>query len=269
MTGHHDTVVLHDTVPAVPSRKKRRRWPIAIIVIVALLAVAVVATELVLRQVVPAKVADNVREVAGLSADHPVDVELTGFITPQVIRGEFTNARVAVSNVPVQEGIRVDLEASADSFPMNITEAPLRATTVTATLDETQLSNVLRILSRGIGQDLTIDGDDLTISNSLTFFGQSVPINVTFTPSIRDGGLHIEPVGVEAGGILSLTVDQLPDFQIFDDFASGMTICVDHLKPEGVTLTDLALSTTQTLKLTAEIHPNIGMDETLQQVGTC
>lgn len=259
----------HDALHPEPSRTQRRRWPIVVALILVLLAVIAVVTELVMRQVVPAIVADNVREYAGLSADHPVDVELTGLITPQVIRGAFTDARVAVENVPVQEGIRVDLEASADSFPMRITEAPLSRTTVTATLDEAELGNVLRVLSRGIGQDLQIDGDDLTMVNNFTFFGQSIPITVTFTPSIMDGGLHIEPVGVEAGGLLSLTVDQLPDFQIFDDFASGMTICVDHLKPEGVTLTDLALSTTQTLKLTAEIHPNIGMDETLQQVGTC
>ncbi|MDA3147780.1 DUF2993 domain-containing protein [Leucobacter sp. UCMA 4100] len=249
-------------------RPKKRGW-IAAVTTVSILALLLGGTELVMRQVVPKTMADLAREAVGLSEDHPVDVEISGYLTPQVIFGTFSKVQMSAESVPFADGIRASVTANARDLPRDPSKHELGETTLTATFTEQELTEVLQTLSKGVGQRLIIDGDQLSIDNELSLFGQKVPVSVTFEPSVVDHQLHIEPIAVDAAGILSLGVDQLADFPLFADFANGVDICVASYMPAGVQLDGLSLSTTKKLSVTLSADPRIGIDETLQELGSC
>ena len=249
--------------------KRRRRWPLIVVAIVVLVGAALVITEVALKQIVPNTMADLARESVGLSDDHPVDVEVAGYLTPQVLFGTFQEVRLEADNVPLFEGIRASVSGVAHDLPRDVTKRALGETELTAKFTEEQLIEVLHLLSRGVGQNLEIEQEKLTISHEIPIFGQAIPISVAFLPSVVDGQLHIAPISVDAAGVLSLTVDQLANFQLFAPYADGIDVCVAEYMPAGVTLERLAISTTKTLALTVSLDAEIGVDETLQQPGIC
>lgn len=250
-------------------RRRRRRWLVIIAIIVVLATAALVITEVALRQIVPKTMADLARDAVGLSEDHPVDIDVAGYLTPQVLFGRFQEVRVSADNVPLAEGIRASVSGVAHDLPRDVTVHKLGATELTAKFTEEQLISVLHLLSRGIGDSLEIEQEKLTISHEIPIFGQSIPISVAFLPSVVDGKLHIDPISVDAAGVLSLTVEQLASFQLFAPYADGIDVCVAEYMPAGATLDRLAISTTKTLAFTVTLDPRIGIDEALQHTGTC
>ena len=250
-----------------PIRNTRWPWIVAGVALVVVLALGV--TELVMRNVVPNTMADIARDAVGLSDDHPVEVEVGGYVTPQVLFGSFNQVKLSADDVPLADGIRASVTAIAHDLPMDIAEAELGETHLTAKFTEEQLTEVLGVLSRGIGQNLEIEQEQLTVSHEFSLFGQTFPIKIAFLPSAVDGELHIAPLSVDAAGVLALTVDQLADFSLFAPYADGIDICIDEYIPAGVTLESLAISTTKTISFTVSLDPRIGMDEALQATGVC
>lgn len=269
-----DTVPLpreqaEETVPGEMPPRRRRRWPVIVAIVVLLTIAGLIVAEVALRQIVPKTMADLAREAVGLSEDHPVNVELAGYLTPQVVMGRFQEVRLSADDVPLTEGIRASVSGVAHDLPRDVTASKLGETELTAKFTEEQLMSVLHLLSRGIGDSLEIEQEKLTISHEIPIFGQSIPISVAFLPSVIDGKLHIAPISVDAAGVLSLTVEQLASFQLFAPYTDGIDVCVAEYMPAGATLDRLAISTTKTLALTVTLDPRIGIDESLQQTGTC
>lgn len=252
-----------------PGKKRTTRIALWVGGAVVLIAVALGVTEAVLRQAVPNSMAQIAREAVGLSADHPIDVEVRGYLTPQLIRGTFSEVRLSASDVPLTEGVRASVTAVAHDLPKDATTAELGETSLTAKFTEAELTDVLHMFSRGLGQSLEIKGDRLTVTHELSLFGQAIPITIAFAPSVVDGQLHIDPISVDAAGVLSLTVDQLADFALFKPYVNGLDVCVAEYLPRGATLESLSLSTTKTLSLTVTIDPRVGIDASLQELGTC
>lgn len=248
---------------------KKKRWIITGVSIIAALGLLLVIAEVVLRSVVPNVIAGLARDAVQLSEDHPVEVDVSGYLTPQVLFGTFGHITVKADDVPLGEGLRATVAVSAEDLPRNPEARELGTTELTATFTEDQLSEVLRTLSKGVGKSLAIEGNQLTIANELSLFGQSIPVSVTVEPSVVDHQLHIEPVAVDAAGILSLGVDQLADFPLFADYANGLDICVASYMPAGVTLEELSLSTTKTLSVKLSADSRIVLDEELQAKGSC
>lgn len=251
------------------SEHRSKRWIVILVSVVALLVIALVATEVAMRKIVPETMANMVRDTVNLSDDHPIEVEVAGYLTPQVVLGTFNRVHLNADDVPIAEGIRASVSGVAHDLPRDVTSNELGETHLTAKFTQEQLTEVLRVLSRGVGQSLEIEGDRLSISNEITLFGQGIPITVAFFPSVVERQLHIEPISVDAAGVLSLTVDQLKDFQIFAPYADGIDLCVAEYLPAGVHLDALALSTTKTLAVTVKVSPEIGMDESLHELGVC
>ena len=269
MTDAQPTVEFSPIAGEEPVARRKRRWPWVVAGVAVVVTVALIVTELIMRSVVPNTMADIARDSVGLSADHPVEVEISGYLTPQVVFGSFTEVRLSADDVPLAEGIRASVSGVAHDLPMDVTGDELGETHLTARFTEEQLSEVLAVLSRGIGQNLEIEQEQLTISHEFPLFGQAIPIRVAFLPSVVDGQLHIAPLAVDAAGVLSLTVEQLADFTLFAPYVDGVDICIDEYIPRGVTLESLAISTTKTISFTVGLDPRIGIDHSLQANGVC
>lgn len=249
--------------------KRALGWIISLIVVGVLLVGAAVSTELVLRQTVPNRIADEIRQHLKLSDDHPVEVRgIEGLLTLQVIRGALDNVTVEVDDAPLGDGMRASVLFSTTSLPTRGKPRILGETEVRVTFDETQLAEVLRLHSRGIGETVTIEGDHLSIGTTVTLFGQRFHVTLTLVVEVREGSLHIEPISIDAG-LLELTVEQLRNFPALEELSLGFDVCVADRLPRGVTLESVELSTQRTLTLVADVDPRIIDDESLQRFGTC
>lgn len=253
-------------------RSKRSRRRVLSIFTAAIIGVLIICgvSELVLRQIVPNRIADGVREALQLSEDHPVEVGVSGMLLPQLVAGRFNRVSIASDDVPLGDTeVRADVTGVARDLPLNIEQQELGHTRISATLSEEQLQAALTTLSRGMEFDLDISGSKLTVATSLNLFGQKIPVTVRFVPSLTGDGLHIEPISVDAAGLISLDVDELANFQLLAPIADGVDLCYDDLVPQGVHLSDLSLSTTRSMRVSATIDPRIMLDPALQEVGEC
>lgn len=249
--------------------KKARRWVIAGAATLVLLVAAVFATELILRQVIPQKFAGHVRELINLSEDHPVDITLNGWLTGQLIAGSFTDVSIAVPDAPLVEGMRADLFGSADSMPTEPTGGEFKNAVIGVRFSEDQLGTVVQMLSSGIGEDVMIEDGEIMISRSLSLFGQQVPLTVRLEASAVNGQLHVDPISVDAAGLVELTADQLSNIPMFSGLAGGLDLCVSDKLPVGAELDDISLSSTQTLTVELTLDPRLGVDPELQKLGEC
>lgn len=234
-----------------------------------LVGAGLIVTEFALRKVVPQQFAGHVREFLHLSDDHSVEVELEGVLLQQLIVGIFNNVQVSVADAPLADGLRANLFAHASKMPKNPMEGQIIDGVVGVTFDSEQLSEVVRVLSRGVGQEVEIEKDHLTVSNSISLFGQKIPLKISFELAANDGQLHINPVGIEAAGLIGFTVDQLQNVPGLTQLAEGFDICIADKLPDGVSLEKITLSTAGTLTVTGEINPEIGMNAALQEFGVC
>lgn len=238
-------------------------------VVVVLVTVGLLITEMTLRKVVPESFKEQAQEFLSLSPDHPVEVELQPWLTAQYLSGSFKNVQVTVPEAPLSDGMRATLFASAASVPTNPQKGEFVDAHVGATFTTEELSEVTRVLSKGVGQEVELDGEQLKIANTINFLGQKITIKIGFTPEAKDGQIHITPVGVEAAGLLNITVDQLPEFEPLQKFAEGFDICVADKIPKGMIIEEIRLSTANKLTVFVSVDPQIVINESLQELGNC
>lgn len=251
--------------------RSARRWLTAVTIIVALLVITGVATEVILRAVVPARFETTVREQLGLTSDHPVEVELSGVLATQLLQGQLSDVEISVPNMPLPEGIRADLFGRAASVPLDFEHGEIEGGVVGARIDATQIDAAVQLLTGGIGKNAEISADRLTVSNSIRLFGQEIPISIDVMLAAVEGRVHVDLLGVDAAGIVTITPEQLGAVPggVFDSILSGVDVCIADRLPAGVTLSDIQLSSTETLTVEATVDPRIGIEENLRETGTC
>lgn len=245
------------------ARKRRRWWPriAAIVVVIGLL---LGAAEFALRLIVPNVIAGAVREQLDLSADHPVDVELGGSALWHTITGRVGQVTVRVDDAQLVEGLRGDMELQAEAVPFDFANGDIEDAKVRLTVDRDQLPAAVSLLTAGIADSGEVQGGQLVVGRTAQIFGIDVTISVSLGLSVEGGDVVVDPKALSAAGF-DLTAEQLSS--LLD--ITAQTVCVRDRLPIGVTLTDIALSSTGSVTIGAELAPGIVSDAAQREPGTC
>lgn len=226
--------------------------------------------ELALRLIVPAVVADAVRQSFDMTDDHPVEVRITGSALLNALGGRVGDVAVEVPQVTVLEGVAVTVTATAQALPFDILARPMAAANASVTVPADQLGAVIALVTSGVATTGEVRDGELLIGRDLDLFGATVPLEVSLAVAIDAGDLEVAPMSIGAGG-LDLTAAQIRQYSgsAWDGVLQAHTVCVRDRLPVGVVLTDLVLSSTGAVTVTAALAPDIMSNPEQQQPGRC
>lgn len=244
-------------------RTARRWWPrVAATVVVIILLLA--AAEFALRLIVPNVIAGAVREKLSLSADHPVEVGLGGSALLHAITGKVGEVSVEVDDAPFVENLRGDMELRADAVPFDFQNGEILGATAKLSVDRDQLAEAVNLLTAGIADSGEVRDGELVIGRTAQVFGVDMTLSVSLTLSVEDGDVVVDPKALSAAGF-DLTAEQLSSMLDI----SAQTVCVRDRLPAGITLTGIALSSTGSVTVSAELAPDIISDPAQREPGSC
>lgn len=247
---------------------RRRVWPwlLAFGIVIALAVVAWFAADAIARQILTGVVRDQVRSQLALPASQPIDVEIPGFVIPQLLGGALDELTIASDDVEVGE-FAGDVSVTAQDVP--ITGGAMGGATATVTLDEEQLRGLLSPVEGFPADTLGIDASAVTMTMQLQLFGVGVPVGVALTPSAVDGDIVLTPASLQLAGA-QVGADELRDQfgQVADLVLRDWTVCVAQYLPAGVALADVAVDG-EVLVADFDIDGRIMTDPALRATGTC
>ncbi|QIM17084.1 DUF2993 domain-containing protein [Leucobacter insecticola] len=250
--------------------KRKPRWWLRLIWVVAIIGVLAGAAEIALRLIIPGVVEGAVRSQLKLSDDHPVDVSLGGSALLYALQGSVGDVTIAVPNVPLLDGIETDASLRAGSVPFNPLSGEIRDASVDLVVPKEQLGAVVNLLTSGIAQTGEVRGGNFVAGRSVEMFGQSVDLAATLGVSVVDGAIKIEPLEVKVAGF-DLTAEQISAAtgSLLDPVLKPQTVCVQDQLPAGVTLKDIHFSSTGSVTIRADLSPGILSDPKQQAMGSC
>lgn len=250
--------------------KRRPRWWLGILIAVVTVGLLAGAAELALRLIIPGVVANSVRDEMGLTADHPVDVELGGFALLHAVTGRVGEIAVEVPDAQVFDGIVATLAFDARSVPFDPTHGEIQGGTASVTIPAESMDSVVAILTHGVADSAQVRGGEVVVGRAAVIFGMSVQLSVALTLAVEDGDVLIEPTAVSAAGF-ELSAEEIRQFagDSLDSLLTPQTFCVRDRLPAGIALTGLELSSTGSATITADLAPGILSDPAQQATGTC
>ena len=267
-SAEHPTLVIPGSAgdaSAATARPRRRRWPWVVLIVAAVLAVLVVAAELIARAVLPGVVRSIVIEQLDLPADQQLDVETEGLVLPQLLGGSLDTLRLSTDAVTL-EGITGAVDVTASDVPLR--GGDLGGADGTIRIDQDEFTSLLS------GTDLPVDAVEFaapnaTVSGSVPVFGIDVPLSLTLTPGAVDGDLELTPVAASVGG---LDIDLGDVGSSLGSVGEGLTqpqrVCIADQLPAGLTLTGLEIVDGAAV-IDIDVDGAIVTDESLQEKGTC
>lgn len=249
---------------------RKARWGRRILATLLGLALLAGAVEAALRLIIPGVVSGIVREQLQLTDDHPVDVSLGGSTLLHALRGGIGDVTIEIPNAPLVEGIPVDAKAYADFSPWNPQSGAIRGGTASLTVPKDQLGAVIELLTAGVAQTGEVRSGELEVGRGVEIFGQQLSLTARIALAVNDGDVEIEPRGVSAAG-LDLSAEQISQAtgSLLDPVLQPQSVCVRDRIPAGITLTDIVLSSTGSVKIDADLAPEILSDPAQLELGSC
>lgn len=230
-----------------PLRKtrKRRRWIIAVIVLLVFVVLAIVAF-FVAEDYARAAARDYVRErivqVLGLPDEQLVKVDLgEGYLLLQALTGRVDEVQVTIDSLSVGElngsavivarGVPLDQSAAVDELDIQFT------------IPEENLNELSGYLSGADLESVQLEGEAIRIGSTLRFFTIALPVAVGLEPTAQDGQLIFTPVDIVLGEN-TVTVEDLRG-GIFGGLADlllqSQAFCVASFLPESFEVVDVAV----------------------------
>lgn len=248
----------------------RRPWRKRLVIIVVVVALLIAAAEVALRLILPGVIASAVRQEVGLTEDQPVDVDLGGLAVAHAVTGRVGDIDLHIDEMPIMGAVSGQIDVHADSLPMRPTSGDLRGGIAKITLDEEQLDPAIELITGGFASTGEVRGDEILVGGAVPMFGQEVAVSVALAVDIADGDVVVTPGTLNAAGF-ELSSEQIADFAggILDPMLGSHTICVRDQLPQGITLTDVTVSSTGTVAIEADLAPGILSDPAQQEPGTC
>lgn len=252
-----------------PARRSRRAWPwvVAFVVVAVLVVVAWFAGNWLAKDIVERTIRTGVIDTLELPDDQQLDVEVEGWVLPQLIGGTLDSVDIAGRDVVFGE-LSGDVSVSAQDVPVRGDE-PLGAVAATIELDEAQLRTLLGTVDGFPVDTISLDAPDVAATIELTVLGAGIPVGVALTPSAAEGDIVLEPASLIVGGAV-VTADGLRQQfgGIADAALRSWNVCIAEWIPSGVTLTQLQVSGSSVVA-DFDVDGSIAVDESLQQPGLC
>ncbi|MFJ3027362.1 LmeA family phospholipid-binding protein [Curtobacterium sp. NPDC087080] len=244
-----------------PSRK-RRRWPVVLVVLVLVLAALVVVAEFVLRGVVDRIIADQVEQSLPEGATGEVTAHAEGIVLPQLLAGtldrvDITSDRLTVDGVPLAADVTardVPVDGKGDVHDVD-GHVTLAATSVKDLAKYSPLFERLRLVDDGV-----------ELSGSTAVLGYDISYAATGdVVAQQDGrGVTITPQSVRiTNSALGLRVDSIPGVT-----GVPVQVCTAQFLPEQLRVRSVDVSAEQaTVRVTADTLPLT--EQGLRTVGSC
>lgn len=258
--------------PAGERPKRKRGWIIAIAIVLVLAIAAWFGGEALARNIVTGVVKSKITSALGMDADHPIDLEISGAMIPQLISGSFTEVRVASDNVQLG---RLEGDVSATARGMHF-DGSADEVTATALLDPAQFIDFIEQdeLREAI-TSLEVDGSELAVAATIDLFGAEVDVALNASVALgENNSIVVTPTTATVAGVeLDLTdltgmaASLLPD-AVTDVLTGGFSMCLAEAIPDGVTLTDLSIAG-ERLKVDADIDTARILATGGKKSGTC
>ncbi|MDM7890398.1 LmeA family phospholipid-binding protein [Curtobacterium caseinilyticum] len=242
--------------------RKRRRWPVVLVVVVLVLAALVVVAELVLRSVVDRIIADQVEQSLPEGATGEVTAHADGIVVPQLLAGtldrvDISSERLTVDGVPLAADVTVHdvpVDGKGDVHDVD-GHVTLAASSLKDLAKYSPLFDRMRLVDGGVelSGSTAVLGYDITYAATGRVVAQADGRGVTITPrSVRI-----------TNSALGLGVDSIP----------GVTnvpveVCTARFLPEQLRVRSLDISAQHaTVRVTADTLPLT--EQGLRTVGTC
>ncbi|MET3635389.1 MULTISPECIES: LmeA family phospholipid-binding protein [Curtobacterium] len=244
-----------------PSRK-RRRWPVVLVVLVLVLAALVVVAEFVLRGVVDRIIADQVEQSLPEGATGEVTAHAEGIVLPQLLAGtldrvDITSDRLTVDGVPLAADVTardVPVDGKGDVHDVD-GHVTLAATSVKDLAKYSPLFERLRLVDDGV-----------ELSGSTAVLGYDISYAATGdVVAQQDGrGVTITPQSVRiTNSALGLRVDSIPGVT-----GVPVQVCTAQFLPEQLRVRSVDVTAEQaTVRVTADALPLT--EQGLRTVGSC
>ncbi|AXL11831.1 DUF2993 domain-containing protein [Microbacterium foliorum] len=267
----HPTLVIpggadgEDAAEAAPAPRRRPRWPWVLAIVLVVLALLVVAAELIVRAVLPGIVRGMVIEQLDLPADQQLEVEADGILLPQLIGGSLDTLHLSTESVTLQ-GITGAVDATVAGVPLR--GGDLGGATGTIRIDESQFGSLLADTDLPV-ESVTLEEPNATVSGSVTVLGLSIPLSLTVLPGVADGDLELTPVGAAIGG-LEVDADQVGSSlgALGTRLTETQRVCIADQLPAGITLVGLKIVGSEAV-IDVDVDGAIATDESLLEKGTC
>lgn len=265
--AEHPTLVIPGSAQetAVAPRRKRRRWPWVLLILVVVLAGLVVAAEFIARAVLPGVVRSLVIEQLDLPADQQLDVEADGILLPQLLGGTLDSLHLSTDAVTL-EGITGAVDVTATGVPLQ--GGDLAGAAGTIRIDQAEFSTLLDGTDLPI-ETVTLDAPNATAGGSFTLFGVDIPFALTVLPGVAEGDLELTPVEVSVGGIV-IDADQVDSSlgSVGSNLTQTQRICIADQLPAGLTLTGLEIEGNAAV-IDIDVDGAIATDPALLEKGVC
>ncbi|OII14130.1 hypothetical protein BIU97_01285 [Curtobacterium sp. MCBA15_009] len=247
---------------ATETPRKRRRWPVVLVVVLVVLAGLVVVAEFVLRGVVDRIIAEQVEQALPDGTTGQVDAHADGVVIPQLLRGTLDRVEISSSKLTV-DGVPLAAEVTAEDVPVDGKgdvhdvdgHVTLAASSIKALAKYSPLFDRMTLVDGGV----ELSGSTAVLGYDITYAARGQVV------AQDDGkGVTITPKTVRiTNSALGLQLEKIP----------GVTnvpvqVCTATFLPEALRVRSFDVSQRQaTVRITADALPLT--EQGLRTVGSC
>jgi hypothetical protein len=226
-------------VVEVPPKRKRKRWPIVLAIVlvgtVGLLVAAFLIGDAIARDYAIGYVKQRIIEVLALPEDTPIQVTLgEGSIIMQALGGAINEVDVRADQVSFGE-LTGDATIHATKVPLD-GSVPVDQLRITMTITEEHVRDLAASLSGLDLKSIELDNEVIKIASEFNLFNIIViPVAVDLAPGASAGGITFDPVTVYLGEdpISVADLRNNPEFSaLAGDLLRTQTVCVANSLPQ-------------------------------------
>lgn len=241
-------------------------------ILIALITIGVLGGlgELGARMFFPGVVEGAVRGQLGLTADHPVEVNLGGSAFLHTLTGRIGDITVTVEDAPLREGVQGDVQLHAASLPFNPIWGFMKEGTASLTLSDEQLDPVAQLVTNGVAETGEVRDGELVVGRTVSVLGAEAPLEIPLQLEVVDGDVAITPEGISAAG-LDISGEQLEQAvgSTIGPLTETHTVCVADQLPRGMTLTDIEMPGTGSVTIRVDLSERLFSSRDERAPGTC
>jgi LmeA-like phospholipid-binding len=233
-----------EVVVVAPPRKKRRRWPvvlgIVLLVLAILLTIAYFVGEAYAKDYARDYIKQRIVAVLGIKDPSTVKVDIgTGSVLLQALAGRVDNVDVTASEVTFGT-LTGAATVHAEGVPLDA-DAKTQKLDVTFSMPEEQVQTALGQNLSGLKIDsVTLEEPEIVVKSTLNVFIFQLPVAMGIVPSAEKGLLVFTPTTVTLDD-KKYTVDELRQQigSFADPLLAQKSVCVNESLPVALKIVDV------------------------------